>query len=250
MLNVALITSTISPKPFVMALKVLDPVERLRHYLAAFDFYSKAVAKGVFDRIVYADNSGHNLDAFREIALRHGIEQRVEFLSFSSSRATEANNRLYLELEILEHCFAHSRFLSPPSDVMVWKITGRYIVRNVKAIVKAAQKRRDFDMVINHRNHPYKVVDFYFVGLCRKAFDLLFGSHPEAYQGRRDGEITLRERLDALKAGGLRLIKRMPRVPRLLGVRGYDGASYGRGIHFLKYVFRSTVDRVFPWVWI
>lgn len=249
-MNVALITSTISPKPDVLALKVVDASERLSQYCASFSFYLGLLLEGVFDRIVYVDNSGYDLGALRSMAAEKGAAERVEFLSFRPQREGAGNNRLYLELEIVDHFFAQSRTLAAAGDCLVWKITGRYMIKNAGAIVRAAGRREPFDMIINHRNHPYKVVDFYFVGLNRKAFGLLFAANPEAYRGRKDGEITLREGLDALDAGSLKLVKRLPRVPLIQGVRGHDGSSYGKGKDFLKYLLRSAVDRIFPFLWI
>ena len=249
MLHIAFITSTIAPKANTFALKVVDPTERLQQYLSSFRFYVTQLA-GVFDKIVYVDNSGYALDDFAAIAEQEGVSNKVEFISYSSDINPEGHSRFFLELNLIDHFFSNSLTLKENPEHMIWKITGRYMIKNIASIVSPAKKKTNADLILNHRNHPYKVVDFYLIGINSHAYQTLFANNIDNYQGKKDGEIILREHIESLAPSTLNVIKRLPTVPFIVGIRGFDGATYGQGKDLIKHYLRRIANRLLPFLWI
>jgi hypothetical protein len=243
--NIALITSTVAPAAGVLLLKRTDVQERLADYVRAFDFYCRCLCRGIFDRIVYVENSGYPLDRLQGVAQRHGVSSLIEFVSYRAD-TPPANNRLYLELNLISHALEASSFLKDP-DAVIWKITGRYIIKNVSKIVAKCSARQK-DLYINCRNLPSRYTDFYFVGFRRPAFDVLFPDL-DAYRGREAGEFKLRQTLDQ-DLPGVSVLPRFPAVPRVLGVRGWDGARYDSLRNLAKFQLRSAINFALPWLWI
>ena len=82
--NILLLTSTIAPRPDTHALVRSDPDLRLQDYLRSLEFYLQQLADGVFDTLVYVDNSGHSLASLAELAQKKGVFAQCEFISYES----------------------------------------------------------------------------------------------------------------------------------------------------------------------
>lgn len=241
-----LITSTISPDSGVHFLKVIDYKQRLAQYLEAFEFYCKTLLSGVFDRIVYTDNSGYPLDDLVAVAERLDVRDRVEFISYKSTVSPD-NSRYFLEIKLIDYAMRTSQLLND-REGLVWKVTGRYIVQNCAEIV------RDWpdgaDLWINCRNKPYPVVDFYFLGFRCDTFECHIGKTIDRYKGTIDGEKILRQSIDAGEFSDVAIVKRFRRPPRLYGTKGHDGSQYGGRKDTAKYFVRRLMAIVAPQVWI
>jgi hypothetical protein len=244
--RILLMTSTIAPAAGVHALKRVDPLERLSDYQRALGFYLELLARGDIDSIVYVDNSGYDLGSLRALVARAGLQQGVEFISYRSDVPPQ-HNRLYLEGHLIEHFLCTSKKLKANPGATVWKVTGRYIVRNFGRIVRHCEANGDQDVSLNFRNYPYRVVDFYLVGFKVPAYRRLIGERLEEFKGLEDGEKTLRRILD--DAQGMKILRRLP-VPRLEGTRGWDGSPYGGPVDSLKYYVRAAGAILMPSVWI
>ncbi len=244
-MNIALITSTISPTSGVFALKVTDPSQRLNDYKTAFRFYCNALKSGTFDYIVYVDNSGYDLSSLTGIADELGVLDRIEFISYVSDVEVESNSRFFLEIHLIDYSLKNSHLINTHSEAMIWKITGRYLILNIESILS---KWKDYyNLYINHRDYPKKVVVFYLIGFSRQAYDILFKNKKTLYQGKKDGELILREYLDNLdNSAGLRIQHRFASIPRISGVRGFDGAKYGGVKDSIKYYIRSSLNKLIP----
>jgi len=155
MKHVALLTSTIAPNQDVYALQIKDPTERLNQYKKAFSKYLKDLEEGTFDHIVYVDNSGYSLDELVKLARESELFNRVEFISYTSEIDVNNKSRFFLELNLINYCIANSSIIKSNPDCMIWKITGRYLISNVKDIVSLS-KNKKFELCINFRNYPYK----------------------------------------------------------------------------------------------
>jgi len=245
--NILVLTSAIAPQSGVHALARANPADRLGDYLRALDFYLPLVAKGVFDALVYVDNSGYPLDEHEAKAKVLGVEDATEFVSYVSE-VPPYFSRYYLEANLLLEGIKRSATLKKASEEVLWKVTGRYIVENIEKIV-ATQPAR-FDLYLNLRNHPYRVVDFFLVGARATAFESLLQRDIEAFRVREDGEIILRQRIDAGYYEDIEIVPRLRVTPRLFGVRGFDGAAYGGFRHALKFHLRRAATHIVPWLWI
>jgi hypothetical protein len=246
MTDVLLMTSTIAPSKQAALLVFRDPEQRLREYATALSFYVDLLRRNVFDKLVYADNSGHDLGSLAKIAEEAGVADRCEFLSFVQTPPPEAN-RYYLETQLLIEAMARSRFLAE-ENAAIWKITGRYLIVNLERIIRRAPKTGD--LYINCRNHPTRVVDFYLTRFTRPVFDRLLAANLEEFAGLRTGEETLRERIDRNSDPAIKVIPRFNETPRIMGTRGFDGARYGGAKDHAKFVVRSALNTLLPGIWV
>jgi hypothetical protein len=240
-------TSTIAPTPNTFLLKVVDPAERLKHYKRALSFYARHLLDGTFDRLVFVDNSGYPLDDLVATAACSNIAELVEFISYNSD-VSPHNSRYYLEINLLRFTMMTSNTILSNPEAVIWKITGRYIVSNIASIV--ATTSRTADLHLNLRNYPHRTLDFYLVGYRAASFFQHIGHDIEGYKTIRNGEEMLRKKVDEGAFKGIEIDPRFRRTPRLFGVRGFDGSRYGGTNDTLKYIARSLLNAILPWVWI
>jgi hypothetical protein len=249
MSQLALITSTIAPAPGSHLLAHADPQQRLQDYQQGLSFYCDRLQDGVFDAISYVDNSGYPLDSLREIAHARGVESRVEFISYRSDEAP-GHGRFYLEIRLIEHFMRNSALLRELDDPLVWKLSGRYRIVNIAALVRSSLAASPYDLCLNCRNYPLRWADFYVAAFSRRGWARLFADSLERYQGPVDGERILREQLESRNLSGLSIGQRFAVVPRIEGVRGYDGARYHGLRERLKYQARRALNLIAPAIWI
>lgn len=245
--NVLLITSTIAPSKGVFLLKVQSPEVRLEHYKGALKFYLDLLRKGVFDHIVYMDNSGYPLDDIFDLARNANLEDRVEILSHIQTVPIN-NSRYFLEINLIDHAMRNSKVIISNPTAIIWKVTGRYIIANAESIVTSYPPASD--LYINLRNYPHKTTDFYFLGFRCETYRRHIGLDIGAYEGMESGEDILRRKIDAKCYPDVIVYKRFRRTPRLKGVRGFDGAQYGKGKDLMKYAVRSLSNSLLPCLWI
>jgi hypothetical protein len=246
-MNILLMTSTIAPAANTFLLKVTDPAERLEHYKRSLVFYARHLTDRTFDRLVFIDNSGYPLDELFETATRAQIAELVEFVSYKSDVSPE-NSRYYLEINLLCFAMKKSNIIVANPGSLIWKITGRYIVQNIASILFTIP--RTADLHVNMRNYPRRTLDFYLIGYRADSFYRHIGRDLDDYRTIRNGEEILREKIDAGSFEGVEITPRFRCTPRLLGVRGFDGAQYGGVNDTLKYIVRSSLNTVAPSVWI
>ncbi|MEM8772098.1 MAG: hypothetical protein AAGD92_10660 [Pseudomonadota bacterium] len=245
--NILVLTSTIAPQSGVHALARANPEDRLADYLKALDFYLPLLAAGIFHRAAYIDNSGHSLDAIAEKAEALGVADRLELVSYASDIPPNYS-RYYLEANLLLEGFRRSKTLAEAGDSALWKVTGRYIVKNLARII--ATQPDNFDLYLNLRNLPYRVVDFYLIGAKPSALKALLSYELESYRSKEDGEVLLRQKIDSGAFDQLKISPRMRATPQLSGVRGFDSAVYDSPQNALKHKLRSAANMIAPWLWI
>jgi hypothetical protein len=123
-----MLTATIDPRstPFVAR---RDPALRLRDYEHALRAW---LSSGSVERIVFIENSAHDLASLRRIADSQDRVE-VEFLSFEDSGGGEQRGKGFAELEIICHGLANSRHLA--ASRLIVKCTGRLFLRNARALL-------------------------------------------------------------------------------------------------------------------
>lgn len=249
MSKVLLITSTIAPAPNTYQLSVLDPVSRLKEYEKSFRFYISLLGNNTVDWIIYADNSGYPIDSLLEIAEEAGYRDKVEFMSFVST-FDPLYDRFYLELGLLKEVYTKSSVLKNSKDQVVWKVTGRYLVKNIRDLILSAPT--SFDLYVNCRNYPIEFLDFFVCGFRSNQFYRLFGDDIESYKVfSPSGEVILRQKIDSGSFNGLEVYKRLNIPPRVVsGRRGNDGSNYASVKETFKFYLRRVTRAVAPWLWI
>ena len=246
MMSTLLVTSTISPDADVYLIARKDPQLRLNDYVEALPTYLNLIKARIIDNLVYADNSGFDLTPLRTLAEQMGVADKCEFISFKSLADPEVS-RYFLEVDLIRYVILNSVFLKENTQY-VWKVTGRYRVKNAASIIRESPS--DGDVYVNCRNHPYKTVDFYFLRFNMAGFYKLVSASLDDFKSRRNGEDILRERIDSGFAPDIKVIPRFNVTPQLLGTRGFDGARYGGLKYQAKQTIRRVLNRIFPNFWL
>jgi hypothetical protein len=249
MRDIALITSTIAPDPGVVGLQRINVKDRLDDYIKGLTFYCECLGQDVFQKLVYVDNSGYQLDDLVGVANDRQLSSRIEFISYKST-VSPKNGRFYLELNLINHAMKNSSFLNEDRDEVIWKVTGRYLIKNIRSIIARCRKQPQYDFYVNCRNYPADWADFYLVGFNFAAYQKVFSSNLHLYEGIVNGEEILRRYLDSEAVSGLKILRRLPSVPRVVGVRGYDGGKYGGIVDSVKFLARSALNAALPNFWI
>ena len=246
--RVLLLTATVTPPPDVPALARTDPATRLQDYASALSFYLGLVGT-TFDRIVFADNSNTDLGVLQALAASSPAASRVEFLTFHGLDHPASFGRGYGEFKLVDHAMRHAAFLA--GDVVVWKCTGRYVVRNIDELVG---DRPAVDVYCHLRDHPARLCELYLMSFTRHGHEAAIRG---AYRSLRNDavagvhsneEVAFRQLVDAWPAD-VTVVRRFLHTPHVEGVRGWNNRRYG-GKHSPKTVIRRMARVVAPWLWI
>jgi len=121
-----LLTGTINTQN-KMFTALTDKDQRKREYISTIQFYLKN-----FDfPVVFVENSGEDISAFFTQSIQ---ENRLEILTFQGNDYPPELGKGTGEMRCMEHGVKNSRLLR--ADHFVFKITGRYIVRNLNKYVQ------------------------------------------------------------------------------------------------------------------
>ena len=250
--HLLLLTATIRPPPGVPALRRIDPQQRLLDYGQALDFYSSLIGS-TFDSIVFTENSESDLGSLRRQVEKAGRADRVEFLSFAGLDYPPRYGRGYGEFRIVEHAVENSRLLSAAGDdAIVWKCTGRYVVRNMASLVKS---RPRCDLYCHMRDYAYRLCELYLLSWTRRGYDhAIKGVYPRLRNDVVPGEHTIEEKLYRRvvdeRRSRLDVVPRFKEVPLVQGVRGWNNQSYSDLPWQPKVLLRRAANVVAPWLWI
>lgn len=145
-----LMTATISPRNCPDA--QFSPEERHGLYLRAFNYYVGLLGRGEggFDHIIFADNSGTDLQSFRD-CVPHSLEDKIEILSPPRDLFPQylgKNN----EFGIIDYAVEHSVFLRDVKSVF-FKVTGRYYFKNIESLINDVKKCGDIDLYCDQKDH-------------------------------------------------------------------------------------------------
>lgn len=146
---ILLMTATITPRNCPDA--QFEPWERRRRYLAAFRYYLEKIGVGMYDGIVFAENSGEELDDFAHAIPLH-LKQSVELLS-APPEIFPANLRKNNEFLLLDYAVDHSMLMKNGVSGF-FKVTGRYYLRNIKSLMRDVRSSCDnLQLYCDQRDH-------------------------------------------------------------------------------------------------
>ena len=254
--NILLMTATITPRSGVPNLARTDPKIRLQDYEKALKFYLPLLNQGV-ESIVFAENSNSDISSLQSITAEYGVSERVEFVVFDGLDYPPSYDRGYGEFKLVDYTMNHSEFINNgrngEGEIIVWKVTGRYIVSNLARII--ARKPSSFDLYCNFRNFPKHWTDMYLLAWTLRGYQACLNNvyHklktnvPEVPQGVAAEEL-LRNLLDRTPEN-IKLVRRFNVTPEIYGIRGADDKGYSTD-NFWKFYIRNTIRLLFPWVWI
>lgn len=242
-------TATITPPPEAPGLTRTDPGLRLDDYRAALAHYCGLIG-GCIDGIVFAENSGSDLTALEQVAATVA-PGKVEFLPIDARTNEPEGGRCFGESRILDAVMAGSALVADAgSGDLFWKVTGRYRVLNLPALIRTRPK--SFDFYCDLRDAPSPWADMRFMGWTRAGFaDCLEGVGDlirEDRNGGRPGEETLHGVLRARTARS-RAITCLRREPLIDGVRAFDNQNWSQGRQKLVYRLRQAQRLLLRRVW-
>ncbi len=152
-----LLTATITPQPGVPHFRVTDTAQRRQEYLTSLAF-AIALDRRIITTIVFAENSGSDLSAFKSLAER---DDRVELLSVEPRPIEASWGRGYMETCLVLDAARTSQRIGTWTGLL-WKTTGRYVVNNIARII--AKARPGKDLYLNLRTYPRPWVDMWVYG--------------------------------------------------------------------------------------
>lgn len=243
--HILLMTATITPINATNLART-DPAVRLKDYADATRFYLTLIDHPL-DAIVFVENSDSDVSTLRQLVASCGLTGRVEFLCNYGVHIYSEKGRAYGEFKLLDHAMAASRTVREAgANHVVWKITGRYIVRNLTSIIANAPS--GFDAYVDMKDHPRPWMDTRLMAWTAAGYDRVFRGLADSLDSKTH-EKVLRNYLPK-RAEGARLIPRFRKEPFIDGVRGWDNNNYSTGRELIKCYVRSVGRAVAPWYWI
>ncbi len=217
-IDLLLLTATVSPRQDQPNLAVVSAVERLDEYRKALAHYTQLLDNGVIRGIIFAENSGYDLAELAAVYPSPGIE----WLSIDPAPHAAEFHRGYAEFKLIDSALARSAFWQRTnSNIRIWKVSGRYIVRNLGSVIRWAPQRFDLYASIGREWFEMSIV----------AWNL--HAHQQLMQGvwqhfatAEAPERVLCRLLEDPGAQSLRVVRSFTWPPIIQGRRGTDGSPF------------------------
>lgn len=234
--NILLLTSTIKPNPNQPQLKLTDPQERLGDYRKALNFYSNAIREGVIEGLVFVDNSGFDLKCLSD----EFPSKNIEWLSFFGLDYPSSYHRGYGEFKLIDYAFENSTILNGLNeDDVVWKITGRYIVQNLKSVIKYAPGQ--FDLYCDIRNNW---IDMGIIAWSFKGYENFIKGMSENFKTGMAPELIMSKLIKEQAKVRDGIVSNHYWMPLIIGRRGFDAGPFQGKFTYLKFLLISSVNWV------
>lgn len=232
--HIILLTSTIRPKPNQTNLTLTDPLERLKDYRTALEFYQRQLELKVLDRVIYVDNSGYDLKALSD-AFSH---PNIEWISFNGLDYPTHYHRGYGEFKLINYAFENSptlRILN--SSDRVWKVTGRYIIKNISTVIRTSPK--NYDLYINKHDNW---VDMEVMSWSQLGYEKFINVVWPNFATAKVPELILSEKLsEPTLAGEIRVADSFFWTPIIIGRRGTDGGLFLKKVSRYKLFLKHFI---------
>ena len=246
MKRVLIITATLEPPKDAFKLKRVDVESRKEDYINALEFYTEKLEKNILDYIVFVDNSNYDLKFLKD----KFNNDRIEYISFYGLDYNPKSSRGYGEFKLLDYAMENSKVVNQNRDNGVYyKITGRYILKNIGKLMHNFEKKDKNELYCNCRDIPSKWADMYFLGW---KYDFYLKNVKELYKKfdyiitKENPELTFRKYIDNKKDQNIK--KRFSEPAELIGVRGFDNQQYEEEKY--KEIIRKIIYKYLPFVWI
>jgi len=251
--NILVMTATITPPASVPFLARNDPRLRLKDYEESLKFYLPLINQCI-STIVFAENSNSDISSLQDLVDRAGFNKQVEFLVFEGLDYPPSYGRAYGEFKLIDYAMEHSQIIkNQDQEAIIWKVTGRYIVKNLCQII--ARKPSNFDIYCNFRKVPKPWADMFLLAWTLEGYqDCLYNIYPQLASSYdtctlHPEEIFI-DLLEQRAAKNINIVKRLNPNPMISGIRGSDNQNYLEGRNLLKFYLRSIGQKLFPSLWI
>lgn len=232
--NILLLTSTIKPKSNQPHLKLTNYLDRLEDYKTALTFYSKLLETGEIDNIVYVDNSGFDLSCHADVF----TNKNIEWISFYDLDYPESYHRGYGESRLVDYAFQQSKTLIKLDESdKVWRITGRYIIKNICTIIKLAPDK--FDFYCNLRG---KWVDMELLAWNKQGYKQIIENMWQRLATGEATELILAKVVRGSQGKNLKVIKSQFWPPFVIGRRGTDGGDFQGRLTKYKFLLQKILS--------
>lgn len=247
-----LLTATIQPPAGVPGLIRTDPTSRENDYVETLRQLAPLLRSGHFDRFVFSENSGADLSVLRRAAAAEGIDKQVDFDSFYGLDYPVVRGKAYGEFLLIQHAMETVPWLlNLGATDTVWKITGRYRVKNFPRLIASAPKQ-GFDFYIDLKDKPRPWADFRTFAFTREGYRRYFLPLIPVVSGDTErfiGEEAARPFFQQF-VGTPGFVPRFRSEPLVQGVRGFDGRDYADFKTRYKFLIRSVARKISPGYWI
>jgi hypothetical protein len=223
-----------------------DPSVRRQDYEQAFAFYASFVGHGL-DRIVFADNTGADLQSMEKIAASKNVVSSVDFLTFDGNGFPPVFGRCFGESTILDQVMSSECCSKLPAEAIYWKSTGRYQIKNFYQMMQTMPPSVEFYCDMRRRGKQ-RWADMRFMSWTRRGYhEILAGIAPllrEDTRNNRPGEEALFDILEErLSKSDLRFARSFAAEPFIDGIRAFDNRNWSTGRQRLVYHARSLQRR-------
>lgn len=251
--NILLMTATITPPAGVPLLQRANPQDRLQDYQRALKFYLQLL-NGSIDSIVFAENSNSDVSALQNMVAQSGFTERVEFIVFDGLDHPPIYGRAYGEFKLNDYVMNNSQIINSPTqnkEILVWKVTGRYIVKNLDRII--SRKPSFFDVYYNCRHVPKRWADMFLMSWTIKGYQACLQNMYHKLIADKEQLLQPEEVfIDLMEQPipNIKIVRRFNEIPLIDGLRGSDNQNYSEGKNLWKFYIRSIACKLFPWLWI
>ena len=251
--NILLLTATITPPAGAPLLHRANPHDRLQDYERALKFYLQLLNRSI-DSIVFAENSNSDVSTLQNMVAQSGFTERVEFLVFDGLDHPPIYGRAYGEFKLNDYVMNNSQIINSPiqnKEILVWKVTGRYIVKNLDQII--ARKPSTFDIYYNCRHVPKRWADMFLMSWTIKGYQACLQNMYHKLIADKEQLLQPEEVfIDLMEQPipNIKIVRRFNEIPLIDGLRGSDNQNYSEGKNLWKFYIRSIACKLFPWLWI
>ena len=253
------LAATIDPRGMA-DLTVADKLAREGQYLETFSFY---LAQRWTAKIVFIENSGHDLSKFIDLALNYPAVE-TELISCNLNDFPREFGKSYGEMQMLDYAVDNSSLLAG-SDGFI-KVTGRLRILNLNKLLFEARRRQPWVLFCDTKDHP--IYDWMRNGWNGHSADTRFYIVTKSfyrayfygsYKALNDSMGLLVEMLffETIKSqhGKFHIICRFKTEPVIVGRPGHQKTSiigsndYSSWLAKIKRLMRQLGRWFLPWLW-
>lgn len=208
-------------------------------------------------KIVFVENSGYSLARVKEAIKNNPYNKQVEFISLNCNDYPRFLGKGYGESLLIEKGIEKSQIIKTVTHVA--KITGRIYLLNLTEILEKVPE--PYDCLCDFKDQGWLVKRLLGEFTARPNSDtrlLVFSKHLyyqyfQALHNREMSECFYFELeyyqaiLQAQKQ--FKVINRFPLEPKFRGIAGhFSGKDYGSKPEQVKYILRSVIRKIAPWI--
>lgn len=229
-----LLTATISPEAGQSSLFIQDPGKRLSEYEKALEYYYRNFERLHISGLIFVENSGFDLG----LISKKYPSDNFEWISAPRTPLAGGVHRGYGEFLMIDYAFRHSLYLRAMSSPdVVWKVSGRYILKNIGRMILFAPDRYDVYAAINTNWVELSVISWSKRGFL-EYFQPVIGEMKVDFPP----EVVLSRFLS--DAGLPNVVSKFNWLPYIDGRRGVNGVPYMSGRAVLRHFVVQSLNLV------